>query len=168
MTKNQGGSPDLDIRPVIEEDIRGFAEWRYEPPYEGHNITQPVDEAIEYFLRPSTNCHVLVRAGELAAFFTFGADARVPGGDYSAPALDIGLGMRPSLTGQGLGRSFVEAVIQFARDNFSVDQLRVTIDVKNTRAIRVWSRQGFEETQRFKPTKPAMGADLFVVLEKPA
>lgn len=47
---------------------------------------------------------------ELVGFFSFGAEAQVPGGDYdNAKALDIGLGMRPDLTGKSLGLGFVEA-----------------------------------------------------------
>jgi RimJ/RimL family protein N-acetyltransferase len=139
--------------------------WRYEPPFDGYNISQTIDEAVEYFLLPSTNCHVIVSEGELAAFFTFGSDARVPGGDYSAPGLDIGLGIKPSLTGRRRGRSYVEAVIQFARDTFDLYPLRVTIAAENLRALRVWSSWGFVETQRFQSPQTVMGSDIFVVLE---
>ena len=45
---------DLTVRPVAEADIRDFATWRYEPPLDGYNITQTMDEAVEYFLQPST------------------------------------------------------------------------------------------------------------------
>ena len=44
---------DLSVRAVTETDVRDFVAWRYEPPFDGYNITQPVDEAVEYFLRPS-------------------------------------------------------------------------------------------------------------------
>ena len=157
---------DLSVRAVTEADVRDFAAWRYEPPFDGYNVTQPVDEAVGYFLRPSTNCHVILCEGELEGFFTFGSDAMVPGGDYSAPGLDLGLGMRPSLTGRGYGRSFVEAVVHFAGEASDVDRLRVTIAVENQRALRVWSSAGFAETQRFHSPEPVMGSDTFVVLEK--
>ncbi len=157
--------PDLNVRPVTEVDVRAFATWRYEPPYDGYDIDQPVDEAVPYFLQPSTNCHVIECEGELAAFFTFGSDARVPGGDYSAPGLDIGLGMKPEFTGRGHGRRVVETVVQFAREAFDVDPLRVTIAAGNQRALRVWSSLGFTETQRFHTSRPMMGSDTFVVLE---
>ena len=47
-----------------------------------------------------------------------------------------------------------------------VDRLRVTIAAENERALRVWSRVGFAETQRFQAPQPVMGSDTFVVLEK--
>ena len=156
---------DLTIRTVTEADVRDFATWRYEPPFDAYNNTQSVDEAVEYFLQPSTGCHVILSQGELAAFFTFGSDARVPGGDYSTPGLDIGLGVKPSLTGRGRGRTFVEAVVGFAGNTFDIEPLRVTIAAENQPALRVWSAAGFVETQRFRAPETVMGSNIFVVLE---
>jgi RimJ/RimL family protein N-acetyltransferase len=157
---------EVTIRPLTEADVRDLAAWRYPPPYEGYSIHQPVDEAVAYFLLPETNGHAIIRAGELAGFCTFGADARVPGGDYSGPGLDIGLGVRPSLTGRGLGAGFVEAVTAFARDQLGADRLRVSIAAENERAMRVWSQAGFAETGRFQASHTVMGSDEFVVLER--
>lgn len=165
MTSMETKPSDFSVRAVTEPDIREFVTWRYEPPYEDYKISQPVDEAVEYFLRPSTNCHVIMSDGELAAFITFGSDARVPGGDYSAPGLDIGMGLKPSLTGRGHGRLYVDAVVQFARDSFDVEPLRVTIAAHNQRAIRVWSNLGFTETRRFHSPEKILGGDTFVILE---
>ncbi len=156
---------ELTVRVVTEADIRDFAAWRHEAPYDVYNITGDSDKAVEYFLRPSTNCHVLVEDGELAGFFTFGFDAQVPGGDYSTPARDIGLGVKPSRTGQGLGRGFAGAVVEYARDG--AERLRVTIATGNRRAVRVWSGMGFTEIQRFESPQTVMGSNEFVVLESP-
>jgi GNAT superfamily N-acetyltransferase len=156
--------PELLIRSVTAADIRDFALWRHEAPYDVYDVTHPVDEAVEYFLRPSTGCHVIEADGELAGFITFGADARVPGGDYSDAALDIGLGIKPELTGRGHGAAYVEAVVAFARATFELGPRRVTIAAGNERASRVWSGQGFAEIQRFTSAETVMGSDEFVVL----
>lgn len=156
---------ELTIRPLTEADIRDLAAWRYPPPYDGYSIRQPVDEAVAYFLLPETQGHAIDRDGVLAGFCTFGADARVPGGDYSGPGLDIGMGIRPSMTGRGLGAGFVEAVTAFARRQLGAGRLRVSIAAENERAMRVWSRAGFTETQRFTATHTVMGSDEFVMLQ---
>jgi ribosomal-protein-alanine N-acetyltransferase len=85
----------------------------------------------------------------LIGFCTFGQDARVPGGDYAASALDIGLGVRPDLTGKGHGTEIVTAVVDFAMRTFEPQRLRVTIAEWNTRAQRVWERNGFVPQSRF-------------------
>ena len=63
-----------------------------------------MDDAITFFLAPK-NGYLAVRdsEGALVGFCCFGFEGQVPGGDYSVDALDVGIGMRPELTGQGLG-----------------------------------------------------------------
>jgi len=72
--------------------------------------------------------------------------------------------MRPSLTGLGHGRAFVETAIQYARETLHADTLRATIAAGNHRAIRVWSGLGFRETQQFQAPRTIVGSDTIVVL----
>lgn len=160
----------LHVRPVAADDVRIFSTWRYETPYDVYAITgHSLDETIDYFLGPDINCHVLEgEVGDLIGFITFGQDARVPGGDYSAPALDIGLGIRPDAIGQGHGSRFVRAVTEFATEHLDADVLRVTVAEWNTRALRVWEHAGFERGQRFETPEDfvAMGGGAFFVLDR--
>jgi len=111
---------------------------------------------------PQYAYHVLAdEQGALAAFCCFGPDAQVPGGDYRLPALDIGLGVRPDLTGQGQGSGFVSAVLEFAQRVFGPASLRVTVAEFNERALRVWKKAGLKPVQTF----PRRGdGKVFVVL----
>jgi len=74
----------------------------------------------------------------------------VPGGDYSDEALDIGLGVRPDLTGRGQGLTFVQTVLAFAQKQYTPAAFRVTIAEFNKRALRVWQKAGFRAVQRFE------------------
>lgn len=96
------------------------------------------------------------------AFCCFGADAQVPGGDYSKHALDIGLGLRPDLTGLGHGLDYVRTVIEFGIMRFKPGILRATIASFNLRAQKVWIASGFRECQRFERESDDLE---FVVLE---
>lgn len=154
----------LRIRPVTADDVRVFAAWRYDPPYDVYDQTDPIDQAIAYFLRPDVQCHVLVEGDRVAGFCTFGHDARVPGGSYGDPAMDIGLGVNPALTGHGRGGEFVDAVVRHARSAFPGWSLRVTIAEHNRRALKVWSAAGFEEDERFETEREILGGRGFVVL----
>lgn len=151
----------IELRPAAEEDVRTFITWRYPPPYDGYNITGDPDELVTYFLLPSVGCHVLVEAGELIGFCTFGADAQVPGGDYHQNHLDIGLGIRPDLTGRGRGRRYVASVVAHALER--APTLRVTIAEPNRRAAKVWEANGFRRSQLFRSPSTVMGADDFAV-----
>ncbi|MEN8239793.1 MAG: GNAT family N-acetyltransferase [Actinomycetota bacterium] len=153
------------VRAVTEDDIRDFATWRYDPPYDSYSITDAMDESIEYFSDPDIHCHVVIRADELVAFCTFGKDARVPGGTYDEAALDVGLGVRPSLTGSGNGKAIASAVMEYARSAFAHDRYRVTIAAPNERAQRTWNGVGFEPTDRFVSTVEVLGTREFVISE---
>lgn len=89
--------------------------------------------------------------------FCFGPDARVPGGDYAADALDVGMGVRPDLTGQGRGLDFVN----IGSRKFAPAEFRVTVAEFNKRALRVWKKAGFRVVQTFQKEQSRR---VFVVL----
>ena len=117
------------FRPADEVSVRGFLGWRYDPPYDFYNVDPNEEETeIQYCLQPTTACYIIIdERNNLVAFCTFGQDGQVPGGNYADDALDIGMGVRPDLTGQGNGRIFVNAVLDFARRTFSPIAFRVTV-----------------------------------------
>ena len=127
---------------MTEADARAVAAWSYEPPYDIYNVPPAQrDETIAAFL---AGYHAAHRAGELVGFCCFGPDARVPGGDYRREdLLDVGLGLRPDLTGQGLGLEFVRSVVAFADETRRPPGYRLTVAGFNRRAIRVYERAGF-------------------------
>ena len=141
----------LTIQPMTRSGVMAIASWRYPPPYDIYNLTFPPSAAdVQYFLDPAIAYHeIRDGAGELVGFCSFGADGQVPGGDYRTAALDIGMGIHPDLTGQGLGHSFGQAVIDFACSHCAPAQLRVTIANFNLRAQRVWQRLGFQPVTSF-------------------
>lgn len=140
------------FRPLDENSARTILSWQYEPPYDMYNLAASEPEnTLRYLLDPQNAFYSIHgQLGDLEGFCSFGPDGQVPGGDYSTPALDIGLGVRPDLTGQGLGFEYVNAVIDFADRMYSPDRLRVTIATFNTRAQRVWERAGFQVIQTFQ------------------
>jgi diadenosine tetraphosphate (Ap4A) HIT family hydrolase/GNAT superfamily N-acetyltransferase len=135
------------ITPMDEEAARDIAGWRYEPPFSFYNT---VPGALPALLNPA-HAYYAVRTedGTLAGFFCFGAEAQVPGGHRQGlypgkDTLDIGLGLRPELTGHGQGLAFVQAGIDFARRTFAPARFRLSVATFNARAIRVYRRAGFK------------------------
>ena len=107
------------------------------------------DEIVAYFSEPNFHCSGILHEDALVGFCTFGLDGRVDGGNYSQPALDIGMGMKPDLTGQKHGDNFIATIIQYANETFAPPRLRVTITTTNARARRVWQKAGFIQQERF-------------------
>jgi len=146
---------DSGIRytPADETSAREFLQWKYEPPYEIYNyMPEFIEEDLVYHLDPANNIYSMYSNNDLVGYCSFGQDARVPGGDYGKEALDIGLMIKPELTGQGLGKEFVKDVIQFGISQFKPRVVRVTILESNLRAMRVWEKNGFHKTQSFTRT----------------
>lgn len=147
-----------------KSSAREILTWRYEPPYDIYNEDpDKADPFVQALLDPVYAYHTITdeHGEELVGYCCFGADARVPGGDYSADALDVGLGMHPDLTGQGHGLAFFEAILDFARRTFAPQALRVTVAAFNQRAIRVYEKAGFEHEQAFQRSGDGME---FVIL----
>ena len=153
------------FKPISQADVWAFAAWRYQPPYDVYNEPPPEEGAADYlayFLEPDYHFHAVYdERDELVAVCSFGPDGQVPGGDYRAEGLDIGLGVRPDLTGQGRGAEFVRATVDFALTTFRPALLRVTIAAFNRRACRVWQRAGFKQSQTFRRAEDEME---FVIL----
>ena len=63
--------------------------------------------------------------------------------------LDIGLGLRPDLTGRGLGHDFVTFGLDFARSAFAPPAFRLLVATFNRRAIRVYEKVGFRPVRTF-------------------
>jgi RimJ/RimL family protein N-acetyltransferase len=142
---------EFTFRPLIEADARSILSWRYEPPYEIYNLgSQDAELEVQCLLDPENHYYAITDAhGCLLAYCCFGVDARVPGGHYAHQALDIGLGVRPDLTGQGRGEQYVDAVVGFARREFRPTAFRVSIAAFNRRAQRVWEEAGFQQDGTF-------------------
>ncbi|MBW8012422.1 MAG: GNAT family N-acetyltransferase [Chloroflexi bacterium] len=140
------------FRLINESDVRAILNWHYEVPYDIYDpgIGDPI-KIKQAYLDLQFAYHVITNQhNELDAYCCFGLDATVPGGNYKSPALDIGLSVRPDLTGQGKGDRFIESVIDFAVNNYTPEKLRVTIAEFNARARRVWGKAGFKETSAFQ------------------
>ena len=143
---------DLVFRPLDGSHAREIIGWHYKPPYDLYDLSSgdEADQIVEELLDPELAYHaILTPEGELVAFCCFGKDAQVPGGCYGKQALDLGLGVRPDLTGQGQGATYVRAVLAFARLKYAPRRYRVTIAEFNLRAQRAWTKAGFRLVQRF-------------------
>lgn len=134
-----------------EESALSIIDWRYSAPYDCYNFSADSIQADLQHLLDLENAFftILNDTEELEGYCSFGSDGRVLGGDYRTDALDIGMGIRPDLTGQGLGKFYAESVVQHGMSQYGARRLRVTIASFNQRAQRVWIDLGFRPVQRF-------------------
>lgn len=158
---------DLQIsyRPAEKKHAREFVQWVYESPYDVYNCPpEEIDNVVQYNIDPRNNVYAMLDQNEeLMGYCSYGKDAQVPGGDYSEEALDIGLMIKPELTGQGMGATFAKEVIRNGIAKYEPKKLRLTIAAFNKRAMRTWEKNGFEQNQTFERSINKME---FVVMTK--
>lgn len=146
---------------IDRESASAILNWCYKPPYDLYNYLEE-DVTLQYFLSSQNNFYKIVNEnGELVGYCSFGRDGQVLGGDYSNEALDIGMGIRPDLTGQGKGFEYANAVINFAESLLKPKAFRVTIAAFNKRALWLWQKLEFEHQQSFERNGDGM---QFIVL----
>src|SRR5216117_707294 len=68
-----------------------------------------------------------------------------------------GLGLRPDLTGRGLGERMVQAQLEYAREHWSPQTFRLFVAAFNERAISLYGRLGFREVGREMRSFPIHG-----------
>jgi ribosomal-protein-alanine N-acetyltransferase len=131
------------LRPMQWRDIQSIARWRYPGPYAFYNtslgpfVAIMLAQSVYRLITAPIYYTVVDEKGAIVGIFSFLLGVH--------NTLEIGLGMRPDLTGQdrGLGLAFVHAGLDFARQRFHPARFRLNVATWNQRAIRVYERAGF-------------------------
>jgi [ribosomal protein S18]-alanine N-acetyltransferase len=135
---------ELSFIQLNQEDAEAIAEWRYPEPYSFYNWTADPDDLRE-LLDPSLR-------GE--AYWSVKDDTGALVGHFSLKPKDertveIGLGLRPDLTGRGLGGPLLAAGLEFALTRFAPDRFLLSVATFNQRAIKVYERAGFAPVRTY-------------------
>lgn len=80
------------------------------------------------------------------------------------PDLDYGLGLRPDLTGRGLGLEFFRAGLAFARERYEPRRVFLHVAEFNERARRVYERAGFRVVSSHVRTFERFGDVVFLTM----
>ncbi|HKO74774.1 MAG TPA: GNAT family protein [Gaiellaceae bacterium] len=122
---------------LSQEEAEEIAEWHYPEPYSFYDWTADADdlrELLDPALRGEAYWAVRDEEDELVGHFSL-----KPKGD----TVEIGLGLRPDLTGRGLGAAFLAAGLDFGRTRFAPQRFTLAVATFNERAIKVYERAGF-------------------------
>lgn len=150
---------EFEFQELNQTDAEAILRWRYEPPLDFYNVNP---ESLAALLDPGNGYFAAFSGGELVGFCCFGPDAQVASGPYDTAALDIGGGLRPDLTGRGIGRPFLKAILGLAQQYAPGQALRATVAAFNIGAIRTVKSVGFLEVARFR--RPTDGIEFVMLL----
>jgi len=129
------------IEQLTEGQAAEIAGWRYAFPYEWYD-TAADPRRVELFANPERRDGlraVVDDDGELIGFFNFVREA---------DEVRIGLGIRPDLTGRGLGAEFLDTGLRYATVEWRPRRFRLWVAWWNERALRAYRRAGFHAVAR--------------------
>jgi ribosomal-protein-alanine N-acetyltransferase len=138
------GQAAFRFRPLTQANAQAIAGWNYPEPFSFYNWAEDPDdlaELLEPALRGDKYFAVEDRADDLIGYFSFKWRDR--------ETLEIGLGLHPERTGQGLGETFLQAGLDYARSHFEPGQFVLSVATFNRRAIVVYERAGFKAGRVF-------------------
>ncbi|HEU5138787.1 MAG TPA: GNAT family N-acetyltransferase [Bacillales bacterium] len=132
----------LFFQQRTQKETQEIINWHYDEPYSFYDIEADKEDLAE-FLDPSSwgNSYVVYdKEDELIGFFSFEQDGGI---------VEIGLGLRPDLTGQGIGFAFVKEGLAFAREQYSPQMFKLAVATFNERAMKVYEKAGFRKVRNF-------------------
>ncbi len=155
----------FSIRPFSEADADAVSSWRYEAPYDAYDARE--DPTFDEEMRDSSRWGELewavddAETGALVGFLelTWIEPSRL---------VELGLGMRPDLTGRGLGSTYVEAALAFSRMRWAPATFALDVFPWNERAIRAYERAGFVRGEVYDRTFPDGNVVTFLRMSRPA
>ncbi|WP_396954437.1 GNAT family N-acetyltransferase [Niallia sp.] len=130
---------------ITQEQAEEIAyNWHYDGMYGFYDMEED-DEDLAAFLdseQRNNSIFAVTEKNQLIGFFSINK--------IDNDTIDIGLGLRPDLTGQGIGYIFLTNGLKFLMEQFSPSFITLAIATFNIRAIKVYRKAGFKETTTFK------------------
>lgn len=142
----------LFIRDMNEMTANEILDWKYEAPFDFYN-NERNNESLHEILENDYYA-VVNDKEEIVGFYCIGVSAQVPIGAkfdaYIEDMVDIGIGMKPELTGLGFGSTFFSFVLNHIRTIYTNKFIRLTVATFNKRAIHLYEQLGFEKKMQFR------------------
>jgi [ribosomal protein S18]-alanine N-acetyltransferase len=138
------------------------ATWHYDPPFDFYDLaSDPADAAEMHDPAHAAHYRAVLAEGDdlLDAFWYF---------DRQGDVVEVGIGLRPDMSGRGLGESFLRAQLDYATIQWSPATFRLFVAAWNRRAIRLYERLGFSEARREARRFELVGEHEFIQMERTA
>ncbi|MDX8046250.1 GNAT family N-acetyltransferase [Gracilibacillus sp. S3-1-1] len=133
-----------EFKVMTQEQAEDIAyNWHYDGEYSFYDM-EADKEDLEEFVDPENrgdSMYSVINKNELIGFVSV---TKVDDKTY-----DIGVGMRPDLTGKGKGFEFFNAGIEFVKNEYKPEKLTLSVATFNQRAIKVYRKLGFKSVHTF-------------------
>ncbi|UOQ45261.1 GNAT family N-acetyltransferase [Halobacillus salinarum] len=145
----------MEYRKIKQAEAVQISQWKYPPPYDFYDITAD-EEDYQEFIDPrkrSEHTYSVFERGVIIGFLT-----AIP---VDEGKVEIGLGMRPDLTGKGRGEEQLSSMLEFVKKEYDPHTVTLAVAKFNRRAITVYERAGFKKIETY-PQKTNGGVYPFI------
>ncbi|MDU1846287.1 MAG: GNAT family N-acetyltransferase [Niallia nealsonii] len=132
------------LQPITQEQAEEIAyNWHYDGKYAFYDMEADEEDLAEFLDNNKRNdsIYAVTEKKQLIGFFSIYQEEN--------NTINIGLGLRPDLTGQGTGYTFLTTGINYIKERYSPAFISLAVATFNTRAIKVYKKAGFKETTIF-------------------
>ncbi|MCT4781984.1 MULTISPECIES: GNAT family N-acetyltransferase [Exiguobacterium] len=133
--------------------------WHYDGAYAFYDLEADADDLAEFLdaNQRGQSVFAITSDSELIGFVSIS--------QTDALTVDIGLGMRPDLTGNGNGRAFLISILDFIETTYAPRRITLAVAAFNERALRLYEACGFRQSGAFQ--QPTNGSVYdFVRMER--
>lgn len=149
-----------DFRRITNDDVQDILTWKYEGIYSlyDNDRMQGKIDYIKSLPEDDKAFSVYNDRNELVGHCEL----------YMKEKMNISVQMRPNLTGNGMGKEFVQSFLDFAKEKYSLESIELFVVKYNKRAIKTYESVGFEKVREYaiKATLTDTEETEFVVMEK--
>ncbi|MGM7682557.1 GNAT family N-acetyltransferase [Cytobacillus sp. Hm23] len=134
-----------DFTKMSQEQAEDIAfNWHYDGDYSFYDMEADQEDLAEFLdvNKRRDYYYVVKREDKIIGFMSFI--------ETVTAIIDIGLGMKPELTGHGLGLDFLRAGLNYAKKKSKPQKITLSVAIFNERAIKVYKKAGFVEGRTFE------------------
>lgn len=131
---------NIQIKLMSQKEAVEIADyWKYPKPYDFYDMTADLEDYKEIMDPVSRGNHYFSVLENQKLIGFFGIFPK----ESSENEIELGLGLKPELTGKGRGKNFVTMILQYIKEEHSYVKVWLSVADFNQRAITLYERVGF-------------------------
>jgi [ribosomal protein S18]-alanine N-acetyltransferase len=140
--RQSGGFKMYTFTKMTDEIAEEIAyTWKYAGDYSFYDMTADEEDLQEFMESDRADYCIVKKADDIIGYFYFE--------ETGEDELEIALGMKPNLTGRGMGLEFVKEGVRFALRHYPDRVPVLSVATFNERAIKVYEKAGFIPVKTF-------------------
>ena len=128
------------IQKMSQKNAKEISKWHYEEPYDFYDMINDEEDLHELLYDRGEHYFEVIKDNVCIGFYVIVEEDN---------QIEIGLGLRPDLTGKGYGKEFLEILLDYISLNYEKKEIILSVASFNSRAIHLYEKCGFKRIRNF-------------------